>query len=187
MNLQWYYRIFMFPNIIDQPLVLQKYPDVSDWLGWQQILHILENSLPKLSTSQYRSKSPASWAQMEFLQWSKLSIQSPCLWACHWACTCPHAEFWAILKVTHYFYSLFSPSNLQLNCLPCYHHHQDLATSFLIHTYLLLLLMCRSSSSSSSCCSCCCFWSVSNGDSNCQVHFLVGDLCVGLVFFPNFF
>jgi len=140
MNLQWYYRIFMFPNIIDQPLVLKKYLNVSDWLGWQQILHILENSLPKLSTSQYRSKSPASWAHMEILQWSKLSIKSPCLWACHWAYTCPHAEFWAILKVTHYFNSLFFPSNLQLNCLPCYHHHQDLATSFLIHTYLLLLL-----------------------------------------------
>ncbi len=44
---------------------------------------------------------------MEILQWSKLSIKSPCLWACHWACTCPHAEFWAILKVTHYFDSLF--------------------------------------------------------------------------------
>jgi hypothetical protein len=140
MNLQWYYRIFMFPNIIDQPLVLQKYPNVGDWLVWQQILHILENSPPKLSTSQYRSKSPASWAQMEILQWSKLSIKSPCLWACRWACTCPHAEFWAILKVTHCFYSLFFPSNLQLNCLPCYHHHQDLATSFLIHTYLLLSL-----------------------------------------------
>jgi len=94
----------------------------------------------KPQTSQYRSKSPASWDQMEILQWSKLSIKSPCLWACHWACTCPHAEFWAILKVTHYFSSLFFPSNLQLNCLPCYHHHQDLATTFLIHTYLLLLL-----------------------------------------------
>jgi hypothetical protein len=50
----------MFPNIIDQPLVLQKYPNVSDGLGWQQILRILENTPPKLSTSQYRSKSPAS-------------------------------------------------------------------------------------------------------------------------------
>ncbi len=77
MNLQWYYRIFMFPNIIDQPMVLKKYPNVSDWLWWQQILHILENSPPKLSTSQYISKSPASWAQMEILQWSKLSIKSP--------------------------------------------------------------------------------------------------------------
>ncbi len=129
MNLQWYYRIFMFPNIIDQPLVLQKYPNVSDWLGWQQILHILENSPPKLSTSQYRSKSPASWAQMEILQWSKLSIKSPCLWACHSACTCPHAEFWAILKVTHYVSSLFFSfkfaaelsSLLSSSSISCYH------------------------------------------------------------------
>jgi hypothetical protein len=136
MNLQWYYRIFMFPNIIDQPVVLKKYPNVSDWLQWQQILHILENSPPKLSTSQYRSKSPASWAQMEILQWSKLSIKSPCLWACHWACTCPHAEFWAILKVTHYFYSLCFvaelSSLLSSSSRSCY--------QFLIHTYLLLLL-----------------------------------------------
>ncbi len=135
-NLQWYYRIFMFPNIIDQPMVLKKYPNVSDWLRWQQILHILENSPPKLSTSQYRSKSPASWAQMEILQWSKLSIKSPCLWACHWACTCPHAEFWAILKVTHYFYSLCFvaelSSLLSSSSRSCY--------QFLIHTYLLLLL-----------------------------------------------
>ncbi len=136
MNLQWYYRLLMFPNIIDQPLVLQKYPNVSDWLGWQQILRILENTPPKLSTSQYRSKSPASWAQMEILQWSKLSIKSPCLWACHWACTCPHAEFWAILKVTHYFYSLCFvaelSSLLSSSSRSCY--------QFLIHTYLLLLL-----------------------------------------------
>jgi hypothetical protein len=191
MNLQWYYRILMFPNIIDQPLVLQKYLNVSDWLGWQQILHILENSPPKLSTSQYRSKSPASWAQMEILQWSKLSIKSPCLWACHWACTCPHAEFWAILKVTHYFYSLcflqICSWIVFLVIIIIIIIKILLPVSSYIHIFCCCWMY-RSSSSSSCCsCSCWCFWSVSNGDSNCQVHFLAGDLCVGLVFFPNFF
>ncbi len=183
MNLQWYYRIFMFPNIIDQPLVLQKYPNVSDWLGWQQILHILENSLPKLSTSLYRSKSHASWAQMEFLQWSKLSIKSPCLWACGWACTCAHAEFWAILKVTHYFILFFF---LQICSWIVFLVIIIIKILLPVSSYIHNFCCCWMCRSSSSCCSCC-FWSVSNSDSNCQVHFLVGDLCVGLVFFPNFF
>ncbi len=140
MNLQWYYRIFVFPNIIDQPLVLQKYPKCERFVTMATNSSHFRKFPAKTQYFPIQIKVTCFMSSNEILQWSKLSIKSPCLWACHWACTCPHAEFWAILKVTHYFYSPFFPSNLQLNCLPCYHHHQDLATSFLVHTYLLLLL-----------------------------------------------